>query len=84
MHVLPKCASHMLSELYMQVLVTTTTPAVKKVKLECPKCGTTKTGMRSCCAPGGAWHMNCADQIDRNFHHTWVEGLRTCKSKLST
>ena len=51
----------------------------------CSKCGTIKqSGIRSCCAPGGAWSKNCGDPGDSNFDHTWLEGLQACKGTLTT
>ena len=46
----------------------------------CAKCGTSKTGKRSCCARGGAWFKNCGDIGDKKFEHTWAEGVQACKS----
>ena len=55
----------------------------KKASSACPKCGTSsKSGKRSCCVLGGAWFKNCGDAGDRNFGHTWAEGIQACKSKL--
>ena len=51
----------------------------------CPKCGTIKnSGRLSCCARGGAWFKSCGDVGDTQFDHTWTEGIRACKSTLST
>ena len=47
----------------------------------CPKCGiTNKSGLRSCCARGGAWFKKCGDPGDTNFGHTWLEGFHACRS----
>ena len=51
-----------------------------KASTICSVCGTLKDGKRSCCAPGGAWFMNCGDAGDSNFDHTWAEGINACKS----
>ena len=49
----------------------------------CSKCGTLKkSGKPSCCASGGAWFQKCGDAADKNFNHTWVEGIQACKGKL--
>ena len=46
----------------------------------CAKCGKNKKfGKRSCCARGGAWFKNCGDADDRQFDHTWAEGIQACK-----
>ena len=56
----------------------TTTTTISVI---CPKCVTIKkSGTRSCCAAGGAWFKNCGRVGDENFAHTWVEGLRACRS----
>ena len=48
----------------------------------CSKCGTFKRSTRiSCCAPGGAWYGNCGGANDKNFGHSWLEGMETCKRK---
>ena len=46
----------------------------------CAKCGTIKqSGKRSCCARGGAWFKNCGNAGDKQFGHTWAEGIQTCQ-----
>ena len=46
----------------------------------CSKCGVSKkSGKQSCCAPGGAWYKNCADEVDANVDHTWADGIQACK-----
>ena len=46
----------------------------------CPKCGSIKKSSKlSCCAHGGAWFKNCGDAGDRQFDHTWGEGIQACK-----
>merc|ERR1712157_84473 len=48
---------------------------------ECPKCILIKkTGKRSCCYRGGAWFKKCGNPGDRNFEHTWNDGIRACKT----
>ena len=50
----------------------------------CSQCGTFKTsGKRSCCARGGAWFNKCGNVGDKNFHHTWVEGIHVCKGNVA-
>ena len=49
------------------------------VTAACLKCGTLKTGKRSCCARGGAWFKNCGDAGDTNVDHTWAEGIEACR-----
>ena len=61
----------------------TMSPSVGGSSDKCSKCGTIKkSGTRSCCARDGAWFKNCGDAGDKNFGHTWLEGIQTCKSKL--
>ena len=44
----------------------------------CAKCGMNhKTGERNCCAPGGAWYLNCGT----GDPHSWPEGSLACKHK---
>ena len=46
----------------------------------CSKCGITrKSGERSCCARGGTWFKNCGDADDKQFDHTWAEGIQACE-----
>ena len=53
--------------------------------MTCPRCGTfTKSGRRSCCAPGGAWFTNCGDTHKKNVGHRWFDGVATCKRKFRT
>ena len=52
----------------------------KAVSAICPKCVAKKSGKLTCCAPGGAWFMNCGDVGDPNFDHTWGEGIQACKN----
>ena len=62
-----------------------TTPALPK----CRKCGTIKgvtnkngvdlTGVRSCCAPGGAWYGKCGKDGEAKF--TWTQGATACQCK---
>ena len=50
----------------------------------CPNCGTvTRTGARSCCAPGGSWHKKCGNSGDLSFEHTWSQGIQACKHLAS-
>ena len=49
---------------------------------KCPICGTfKKSGRKSCCAPGGAWHGNCGGVVSRNIGHSWLEGMEACTRK---
>ena len=51
----------------------------------CPKCGANpKTGKQSCCATGGAWFDKCGDPGNKNFEHTWSDGVNSCASKFMT
>ena len=52
--------------------------------LGCPKCGSSESGKRSCCAPGGSWSGNCGNAVDSNFDHTWFEGIAACASEPTT
>ena len=57
-------------------------PTIRVARI-CPKCGNTiKSGEFSCCAPGGTWFKKCGDAADRNFDHTWAEGIQACTRKL--
>ena len=50
----------------------------------CPQCGVnSNSGKRSCCVRGGTWFKKCGDPGDSNFEHTWDEGMKACKGKLS-
>ena len=60
----------------------TSTPGITMATTTCPNCGTfKKSGRVSCCAPGGAWYKNCGGTGNRNFGHSWVEGVEACKRK---
>jgi len=50
----------------------------KRTEKVCPKCGTLKSGKRSCCFRGGAWFKKCGDTGDSKFEHTWFEGIQAC------
>ena len=51
----------------------------------CPQCGfKRRSGKLSCCSSGGAWYKNCADRVDSNFDHTWIEGIEACKHVASS
>ena len=48
----------------------------------CPKCGTIeKSGKMSCCGHGGSWFRNCGGAVSTKLHHTWYEGIQTCKAR---
>merc|ERR1719237_138604 len=48
----------------------------------CPKCGTiVKSVKRSCCGRGGSWFKNCGGTGNTKLHHTWYEGIQTCKAR---
>ena len=48
----------------------------------CPKCGTSgKSGEISCCARGGSWFKNCGGAGNAKLHHTWYEGIQSCKTR---
>ena len=48
----------------------------------CPKCGTIKKSAKtSCCGRGGSWFRNCGSAGNRNFPHTWSEGILVCKKQ---
>ena len=47
--------------------------------LTCPKCGTGKSGKRSCCVFGGAWYRKCGDGPLSD--HTYFEGIKACRSE---
>ena len=50
----------------------------------CSQCSTLKkSGKLSCCASGGAWFNKCGDAGDKNFNHTWVDGIQACNGKSS-
>ena len=58
-----------------------TSPPVVSNSNRCPECGTIKkSGKHSCCARGGAWFKKCGDVEDKQFDHTWAEGIQACKS----
>ena len=64
-------------------LETASASAASSIDNMCPKCGIVKkSGKLSCCARGGAWFKNCGNDGDREFDHTWVEGIEACKSRL--
>ena len=53
-------------------------------EMMCSKCGTfEKSGRVSCCAPGGAWYMNCGGSGSRDVGHRWFEGTEACKRKFN-
>ena len=64
--------------------VSTSTQAIVFInKMTCPKCGMfKKSGRASCCARGGAWHMNCGGAKNKNVDHMWSEGAAACKRKF--
>ena len=48
-------------------------------QVPCTTCGVVKgSNKRSCCAPGGSWYLECGDNGDANFPHTWYDGIRAC------
>ena len=50
-----------------------------KERMPCPKCGVfKKTGQVSCCAPGGAWFLNCGSGGNANVDHSWLDGRQAC------
>ena len=57
-----------------------TEPVTSTVKVECPKCGTSSSGKRSCCSRGGSWVDKCGNEVNAKFEHTWGEGIRVCSS----
>ena len=75
-----------------QITAATTTPATTTMAatttattplITCPKCVTNRSGKLSCCARGGAWFKKCGDVGDSNVEHTWFDGTRACKGKLT-
>ena len=55
---------------------------IKEVVI-CSKCGIfKKSGISSCCAPGGAWFKNCGGAGNNNVDHRWSEGKQTCKCEF--
>ena len=55
-------------------------PRGSKVSDVCLKCGITKnSGKHSCCVRGGAWFKYCGDAGDKQFEHTWAEGIWACE-----
>ena len=55
--------------------------------LGCVKCATFKpgsgmAGVRSCCAPGGAWFDKCGAPGDSKFEHSWFEGAQACTGAI--
>ena len=63
----------------------TTTPVSMSgiQSITCPKCGVFKrSGVASCCAPGGAWFENCGGAGNSKMHHKWVEGVKACQRKF--
>jgi len=62
-----------LSNLY----ATTTLPVMTRaVGTVCPKCGTSASGIMSCCFRGGSWFRKCGN---RGADHTWFDGILVCK-----
>ena len=60
-----------------------TVPANPSTGKACPECGVNKkSGKRSCCIRGGAWFNKCGDPGDKNFEHTWFEGIEACEGEL--
>ena len=53
---------------------TTTTTAA------CSQCGAMNNGKPSCCGIGGEWRGQCGESGDTNFPHTWIEGIKACKT----
>ena len=46
---------------------------------QCPTCAKMKkSGKLSCCARGGAWFKNCGDTNEKDFDHTWAQGIQAC------
>ena len=46
----------------------------------CAKCGTIAKSWRlSCCGRGGSWFRNCGHFANAKLHHTWYEGVQSCK-----
>ena len=49
----------------------------------CSECGFLKyTGVRSCCANGGAWFDKCGNPGNSNFEHTWFDGIQACAGRV--
>ena len=66
----------------MPITASLSTPSSRSV---CVKCGSIKkSGKLSCCALGGAWFKKCGNAGDRQFDHTWAEGVQACKSFSTT
>ena len=57
----------------------TTTATISPV---CRKCGRIKkSGKSSCCGRGGSWFRKCGGAVNTKLHHTWYEGIQTCKTR---
>ena len=35
----------------------------------------------SCCGRGGSWFKNCGGAGNAKLHHTWYEGIQSCKTR---
>ena len=58
----------------------TSTDMTTTSRLACSKCGTIgKSGKASCCGRGGSWFRKCGSTGNREFPHTWSEGILACK-----
>ena len=65
--------------MHADVLLTTSASAASNEHERCPMCGMAKkSGKLSCCARGGAWFQTCGDVGNKQFEHTWVEGVQAC------
>ena len=52
------------------------------VSTVCLKCGIIKKSDKaSCCGRGGSWFRNCGGAVNTKLHHTWYEGIQTCKTR---
>ena len=66
------------------VTTSLTAPGFVSSITTCPHCGVFAKSRRvSCCAPGGAWYQNCGGAVNRNFGHTWIQGVEACKCNFN-
>jgi len=51
-----------------------------KILTQCPRCGISLSGKKSCCGQNGAWFGNCGLPGDFDFDYTWNEGIQSCQT----
>ena len=71
--------------LFVLCALTNTTqipPADTTTVSVCSRCGVIeRSGRTSCCGHGGSWFRNCGSSGNTKVHHTWHEGIQTCKAR---